>query len=77
MTRLDRIKIEGFKSIKAVDIELRDLNILIGPNGAGKSNFISVFEFLNNIVNENLQVYVGKAGGDRLLHFGGKHTDRI
>jgi len=61
-----------------MDLTLKPLNILIGPNGAGKSNFLSVFEMLNEIVKENLQLYVGKSGGaDNLLYFGRKTTDAI
>lgn len=76
---LDRIQIEGFKSIRNLDnLELRQLNILIGSNGAGKSNFISLFHFLNQIVEKNLQNFVRKAGGaDALLYFGQKVTQEI
>jgi predicted ATPase len=78
MTKLDKIKIQGFKSIRDVEFELHNINILIGPNGAGKSNFIGAFKMLNNIVEQNLQVYVGKSGGaERLLHFGSKETPSI
>ncbi|MBT7069683.1 MAG: AAA family ATPase [Anaerolineae bacterium] len=44
MYPLDRIQIKGYKSIKAIDLELRPLNVLLGANGAGKSNFLSVFK---------------------------------
>jgi predicted ATPase len=37
---LRRIKIEGFKTIASVDVELRPINIVIGANGSGKSNFL-------------------------------------
>ena len=71
MTRLTRIQIEGFKSIREMDLELRPLNVLIGANGAGKSNFIEVFRLLNEIVYQNLQGYVAKKGGaNRFLRFG-------
>ncbi len=77
MSRLDKITVAGFKSIRELkEFELRDLNILIGPNGAGKSNFIGVFKLLNQIIDKNLQVYVGQAGGaDRLLYLGSANTD--
>ena len=76
--RLERIKIQGFKSIRELDLPLNPLNVLIGANGAGKSNFIGVFKLLNEIVNVNLQLYVGRAGGaDQLLYFGRQTTDRI
>lgn len=75
---LDRIEIEGYKSIARCDLELRRLNVLVGPNGAGKSNFISALGLLGSIVNRNLQVAVGRAGGaSSLLHGGQKRTAAI
>lgn len=78
MHRLDRIQIAGFKSIRDQSLDLGPLNVLIGANGAGKSNFIEVFRLLNEIINQNLQLFVGRSGGaDRLLHFGSKVTEEI
>lgn len=79
MATLEKISIKGFKSIKELtDFDLKNLNILIGPNGAGKSNFILVFKMLNYMVQERLQMFVGRAGGaDNLLHFGQKFTNAI
>lgn len=76
---VDRISIEGFKSIASIrDLELRPINLLVGANGAGKSNFIEVFSFLNAVQGTRLWEYVERAGGaDRLLHFGSKTTKRI
>ena len=42
---LKRIKINGYKSIKQMDLELAPINVLIGANGARKFNFISFFKF--------------------------------
>lgn len=76
MHRLDRIRIAGFKSIRDQTLNLGSLNVLIGANGAGKSNFIEVFRLLNEIINQNLQLFVARSGGaDRLLHFGSKATE--
>jgi predicted ATPase len=78
MPALERIKIEGFKSIRSAEVELRPLNVLIGANGSGKSNFIGVFRLLRELVTGNLRVYVGQSGGaDSLLHFGRQHTERL
>jgi len=78
MPALDRIEVKGFKSIRQMDLELRPLNVLIGANGSGKSNFISVFRFLNAMVERRLQVYVGQAGGaDNLLYYGQNTTDEL
>ncbi len=73
--QLSRINIQGFKSIRKCDLELRELNVLIGPNGAGKSNFISFFRLVQQMLDGKLQFYVGTQGGpDAMLHFGRKKT---
>lgn len=78
MGSLDRIEIRGFKSIREMSLGLRSLNVLIGANGVGKSNFIGAFRFLNELVNENLQLYVARSGGvDSFLHFGRQLTDEM
>lgn len=74
---LQSIKIEGFKSIKTLDLKLSPINILIGSNGVGKSNFISFFKLVNNIYEQRLQQYSLKSGVDNLLHYGRKNTTEI
>jgi predicted ATPase len=76
--QLSRIVLNGFKSIAACDLELSDLNVLIGANGAGKSNFIGFFRMVQQLFEENLQVFVSREGGpDALLHFGRKTTEQL
>lgn len=78
MSKLDKIKIQGYKSIKNLELELRHLNVLIGSNGAGKSNFISFFRLLNNVIENNLETYVTKSGGaNTFFYFGVKNTPEI
>ena len=87
MPTLESIAIKGFKSIRDVKVELRDVNVLIGANGSGKSNFLEVLSFLqvihegsihDQIEGEVLRQYVARTGGaDRLLHFGSKTTEEI
>lgn len=75
---LDRIEIQGYKSILACDLELAPLNVLVGPNGAGKSNFISALGLLGAMVNGNLQLSVARAGGaSTLVHGGAKETEGL
>src|ERR1035441_2354059 len=75
---LDHIEVEGFKSIRQMALDLKPLNVMLGPNGVGKSNFIGLFRLLHQIVERNLQTYVGQSGGaDALLHFGAKRTRRL
>jgi predicted ATPase len=76
--KLNRIQLEGFKSIKQMDLTLGDLNVLIGPNGAGKSNFINFFRFMNALQQKELQLYVAQRGtAEAFLHFGSRQTTHI
>lgn len=79
MPKLDLISIKGYKSIQNLEnFKLTNLNILLGANGAGKSNFISVFKFLAQMYERNLQAYVQTSGGpDTFLHYGRKRTQQI
>src|SRR5690554_2494280 len=72
---LKNIKIQGFKSIRNLDLNLSTINILIGANGVGKSNFISFFKLINNIYEERLQRYSLSEGADNLLYYGRKTTE--
>ncbi len=78
MAILRRVILNGFKSIKAMDLELRPLNLLIGANGAGKSNLVSFFKMLNEMMGGRLQQYIGTTGrAQSLLHFGPKVTPQL
>ncbi|MES2571396.1 MAG: AAA family ATPase [Verrucomicrobiota bacterium] len=79
-TPLDRLSIEGFKSIQSLkDFELRKLNVLIGANGAGKSNFVEFFRLLRAMSGEGLANYVRDTGGgaDGFFFNGPKLTPEI
>jgi predicted ATPase len=75
---LKRVILEGFKSIRSMDLELRPLNVLIGSNGAGKSNLVSFFKMLNEMMAGRLQQYIATSGrAQSLLHYGPKVTPQI
>ena len=76
--RLEQVVLQGYKSIREMELPLRPINVLIGANGAGKSNFVSLFRFMSRIVNEGMQKYVAQAGGaSQMLHYGPKTTDKL
>lgn len=78
MAILRRVILKGFKSIKAMDLELRPLNVLIGANGTGKSNLVSFFKMLNEMMAGRLQQYIATTGhAQSLLHFGPKVTPQM
>lgn len=60
---IKRIKIENFKSFKKLEVVLKNFNVLIGANASGKSNFISIFKFLRDIVNNGLENAISLQGG--------------
>lgn len=75
---LKEIKLAGFKSIREMEVELKEINVLIGANGAGKSNFIDFFRLLIASTNKRLQFYLQRNGGaNTLLHYGIKTTKKI
>lgn len=75
---MQRIEIHGYKSIKDLDLRLRNINIMIGANGSGKSNLLSFFVFIKALYNRNLKEFVALSGGmDKFLHLGRKLTEEI
>lgn len=74
---INNIHIEGYKSIKKLDLDLGAINVLIGSNGVGKSNFISFFKLVNNLYEQRLENYTLKKGAESLLYFGSKITEYI
>ena len=77
-SQLSKLVLKGYKSIAECDVELGSLNVLIGANGAGKSNFIGFFKLIRQILDQQLQAFIGDAGGpDAVLHFGRKTTEEL
>lgn len=78
MSQLEHVRIQGYRSIKSLDLDLRDINVLIGPNAAGKSNFLHFFWLLKRIANENLTVHVRQSGdAESILYYGPKTTSSL
>jgi len=55
---LQKISVEGFKSIQSLILNIEPVNLLLGANGAGKSNFLSLFSFLNHLAFMSAQAQV-------------------
>ena len=49
---LERIRIQGFKSLRDAKVELAPLVVLFGPNAAGKSNLLEALLLLSRLVGE-------------------------
>ena len=46
---LKRIKIQGYKSLVDLELDLKPLSVLVGPNASGKSNFLDALQLLSRI----------------------------
>ncbi len=47
---ITRIEVEGYKSLKAVDVTLGDMTVVMGPNAAGKSNLFDALNLVARLV---------------------------
>lgn len=78
MEKLTRLKVSGFRSIRELDLDVKDLTVLIGANGSGKSNLVSVFNLLSFMMTGRLQLYLGRMGGaSSVLHYGARRTPTL
>lgn len=58
MERITRLKVQSFKSLVDIDIELEPLTVFVGLNGSGKSNVLDALQFVSDAVRENLDYAV-------------------
>src|SRR4030067_460551 len=68
---LTRIELEGFRSLRHVELDLPGLTVLIGPNGSGKSNLLDVFALMAEAATGQLSEGIAKRGGNSALLFRG------
>ena len=54
---IHRFRVQNFKSIVDVDVDLSPVTVLVGKSGTGKSNFVQALRFLRDVLisNQNLQ----------------------
>lgn len=77
-TKLNHLRVAGFRSLRDVSLDLAAVTVLIGPNGAGKSNLLWALEMVRMLAHESLQLFAGERGGATfLMHYGPKHTAAV
>ena len=59
---LGKIRIKNFKSLRDVEMELQQVNLLIGPNNSGKTNLLKALEFFG-------KYYMGKYDDKDKFHY--------
>lgn len=65
--QVTKMHISNFKSFREETISFGRLNILIGSNAAGKSNTISIFRFLDQIIDYGIDNAISLSGGIEYL----------
>lgn len=46
---ITRVKVQGYKSLKDVEVRLQPLTVIIGPNAAGKSNLFDLLKLVSRM----------------------------
>jgi predicted ATPase len=59
---IKKISVSNFKSFEKLDIALSNFNVVIGANASGKSNFVQIFKFLKDIINNGLDNAISMQG---------------
>src|SRR6266545_2052493 len=68
MKMIKQIRIQNFRSLVDVTVDLDPLTVLIGRSGTGKSNFVHAIRFLRDTLHSR-EVKVDSLGGlPRVLH---------
>jgi predicted ATPase len=65
---IKRIRIQNFRSLVDVTVDLDPLTVLIGRSGTGKSNFVEAIRFLRDSLNSRTVNFQPLGGLTRTLH---------
>ncbi|PKH21419.1 chromosome segregation protein SMC [Enterobacterales bacterium CwR94] len=57
------LTLQGFRSIRNIDLPLSQLNVISGPNGCGKSNLYKAVRLLHEAANGRLSAALAEEGG--------------
>jgi predicted ATPase len=70
---IKRIRIQNFRSLLDVTVELDSVTVLIGRSGTGKSNFVNAVRFLRDCLNSRTIDFDSLGGIPRVLHVDHPH----
>src|SRR6476469_2851596 len=65
---INRVRIQNFRSLVDVTVDLDPLSVLIGRSGTGKSTFVQAIRFLRDCLNRRAVAFASAGGHDGLLH---------
>jgi predicted ATPase len=61
--KINKLTVQGFRSLKDVTWEPGDLNVVIGPNASGKSNLLKLLELVSTSAQGRLAKHIQSQGG--------------
>ncbi len=68
------IRIQNFRSVKDIVLELGPLNIVFGPNGCGKSNIYNAIHLLTAAAEGRLSGFISEEGGLENMMWSGERS---
>jgi len=71
-TKITRVILQNYKSLRDCDVSLRPITFLVGPNGAGKSNFVEALRFLSYALSASLEQALDAWSGFRSIRYKGE-----
>jgi predicted ATPase len=77
MPALVKLAADNFRSLRQVDVDLGDFNVLVGPNASGKSNLLDLIRFIGDSVRTDLGPAIDLRGGFEAICFRAAKRRRI
>src|SRR5712672_3016431 len=65
---INRIRVQNFRSLVDVTVDLDPLTVLIGRSGTGKTNFVHAIRFLRESLNARNMNWNALGGPHRVMH---------
>ena len=70
---IQSVTIQGFRSVRNLNLPLKQLNIISGANGCGKSNLYKAVRLLHEAANGRLSQAIAEEGGIQKVMWAGGH----
>lgn len=70
---LSRLEVEGYRSLRAVALDLANVTVVVGENGAGKTNLYQSLRLVHGAVSGTLARTLAEEGGMPSVLYAGAH----
>ncbi|MDR3613307.1 MAG: AAA family ATPase [Candidatus Obscuribacterales bacterium] len=71
---IERLHVSGYRSLRNVRLDLKQLNVIVGENGSGKSNLYRALQLLSTAANGRFARDLANEGGMSSALWGGKKS---